>query len=310
MLARVRAIALIVLMFISTTLGGVFPPIVANLLAGTYGWPIIFWIGGILPFVIAAICWFAPESIKFLALVPARRDETIRVARRIQPGFTMNPDDCFVSESHNAPRARFGDLFAGKFALITPLLWLLFAINLMVFYFVNIWLQTVITPAILKAGGDAATAQDAGLMFQLSGSICALIIARFVDKMGLKPVILLILFGIPRRRRLAISPPPRRCWVWVAFASVSACLRVYFVQLRIAAGCSRQRLAAETDGALLRAEHAGNHAYCGRLARPVCAQQRHDLAGLHADRHVAHRQRAVIGEGKARNLERAHAAGC
>jgi AAHS family 4-hydroxybenzoate transporter-like MFS transporter len=224
---RVRA-TLIILMFIGTTLGGVFPPIVANQLAVTHGWQILFWIGGILPFVIAAICWFAlPESIKFLALVPARRDEAIRIARRIQPGFTMNSDDRFVSESQNATRARFVDLFVGKFALITPLLWLLFAINLMIFYFVNIWLQTVITPAILKAGGDAATAQNASLMFQLGGSICALIIARFVDSMGLRPVILLMLFGIPATAAIgyfATSP----LLVWITFASGFCLLGIQF----------------------------------------------------------------------------------
>src|SRR5262249_60364673 len=48
---RVRA-TLIILMFIGTTLGGIFPPIVANHLVATHGWQIIFWIGGILPLVI------------------------------------------------------------------------------------------------------------------------------------------------------------------------------------------------------------------------------------------------------------------
>jgi AAHS family 4-hydroxybenzoate transporter-like MFS transporter len=224
---RVRA-TLIILMFIGTTLGGIFPPIVANTLAASYGWQIIFWIGGIAPLVIAAICWFVlPESIKFLALVPSRREEAIRMAEKMQPGFTMAASDRFISASQSAQRARFADLFAGKFAAITPLLWLLFALNLMVFYFVNIWLQTVITPAILKAGGVAATAQNASLMFQLGGSICALIICQFVDKMGLRPVMLLMLLGVPATAAIgyvATSP-----WlVWVTFAAGFCLLGVQF----------------------------------------------------------------------------------
>lgn len=227
--ARVRA-TLIILMFTGTTLGGIFPPIVANTLAPIYGWQIIFWIGGILPFVIAVLCWlFVPESIKFLALVPARRDEAIAVAvaGKMQPGFTMGPDDRFASGSQNAAKARFADLFAGKLAVITPLLWLLFAINLMVFYFVNVWMQTIITPAIVKAGGSAATAQNASLMFQLGGSICALVMCRFVDRMGLRPVIVLILLGIPATAAIgyvATSP-----WlVWVTFASGFCLLGIQF----------------------------------------------------------------------------------
>src|SRR5205807_3246297 len=91
--ARLRA-TLIILMFTGTTFGGVFPPLVANTLAQTHGWQIIFWIGGILPFVIAALCWVAlPESIKFLALVPGRREEAIRIACKIQPGLSFAPDD-------------------------------------------------------------------------------------------------------------------------------------------------------------------------------------------------------------------------
>lgn len=224
---RVRA-TLIILMFVGTTLGGIFPPFVANTLAHAYGWQIIFWIGGTLPFIVAAICWFVlPESIKFLSLVPARRDEAIRIAQQMQPGLVMGPDDRFVTADQNAARARFADLFVGRFAVVTPLLWLLFALNLMVFYFVNVWLQTIVTPAILKAGGSAATAQNASLMFQLGGSICALAMCRFVDKMGLRPVILLILLAMPSTAAIgyfATSP----LLVWVAFAAGFCLLGVQF----------------------------------------------------------------------------------
>jgi MFS transporter, AAHS family, 4-hydroxybenzoate transporter len=224
---RVRA-TFIILMFIGTTFGGIFPPIVANVLAATHGWQIIFWIGGILPLVIAAICWFVlPESIKFLSLVPSRRERAIRVAQQIQPGLVVGPDDRFVSSGDNASKPRLSDLFAGKFAIVTPLLWLLFAINLMVFYFVNVWLQTIITPALLKAGGSAATAQNANLMFQLGGSFCALLMCRFVDKMGLRPVVVLILLGIPATAAIgyvATSP----ALVWVTFASGFCLLGVQF----------------------------------------------------------------------------------
>ena len=218
----------IILMFIGITTGGIFPPIVANLLAGSYGWPIIFWIGGIAPIAIAIICWIAlPESIKFLALEPSRRQQAIVVAKKIDPDLVVGPDDRFVSLSERATKPRFADLFVGRFAAITPLLWLLFAINLMVFYFVNVWLQTIITPALLKAGGNAATAQNASLMFQLGGSVCALLMCRFVDKLGLRPVILLIVLAMPATAAIgyvATSP----ALVWMTFASGFCLLGIQF----------------------------------------------------------------------------------
>jgi MFS transporter, AAHS family, 4-hydroxybenzoate transporter len=113
-------------------------------------------------------------------------------------------------------------------------LWLLFAINLMVFYFVNVWLATIVTPAIVKAGGSPATAQNASLMFQLGGTICGLLMCRFVDRMGLRPVILLILLAMPATAAIgyvAISP----ALVWVAFASGFCLLGIQF-GLNAAAG--------------------------------------------------------------------------
>jgi AAHS family 4-hydroxybenzoate transporter-like MFS transporter len=224
---RVRA-TFIILMFIGTTLGGIFPPIVANNLVAAHGWQIIFWIGGILPLVIAAICVFVlPESIKFLVLDPSRREQAVAVARRIEPSLVIGPDDRFVSSTEHAAKPRLADLFVGKFAGVTPLLWLLFAINLMVFYFVTTWMQTIITPAMVKAGGSAATVQNASLMFQLGGSICALVICRFVDRMGLRPVILLIVLAIPATAAIgymATSPE----LIWVTFASGFCLLGIQF----------------------------------------------------------------------------------
>jgi AAHS family 4-hydroxybenzoate transporter-like MFS transporter len=188
----------IILMFIGNTLGGFFPPMVANFLVATHGWQIIFWIGGIVPIVIAAICWFTlPESLKFLSLDAKRQAETLSLARRMSASIEIGADDRIVASDHSAVKARLRDLFAGRFALLTPLLWLLFAINLMVFYFVGSWMQTIIGPAIAKAGGNPATAQTANAMFQLGGSICGLVMARFVDRLGLRPVIGLIVLAIP-----------------------------------------------------------------------------------------------------------------
>jgi MFS transporter, AAHS family, 4-hydroxybenzoate transporter len=215
---RVRA-TFIVLMFSGVTLGGIFPPIIANTLVAAHGWQIIFLIGGILPLIIAAICAFAlPESIKFLVLDPARRAQAIAIARKLQPSLLIGPDDRLVSSQDSEAKPRLADLFVGKFLAITPLLWLLFAINLMVVYFVSIWIQTNITPAIVKAGGAPTLAQNASLMFTLGGSISALVFCRLIDRMGLRPIILLILCGVPATAAIgymATSPG----LIWVTFAS-------------------------------------------------------------------------------------------
>ena len=224
---RLRA-TFIILMFIGITTGGIFSPMLANTLAASHGWQILFWIGGIVPIVIAATCLpVLPESIKYLALAPSRHRRAIVVAQKIDPRLVVDPNDRFESSSEHATKPRFADLFVDKFAMITPLLWILFVINLMVFYFVNVWMQTIITPALLKAGGNAATAQNASLMFQLGGSVCALLMCRFVDKLGLWPVILLIVLAIPATAAIgyvATSP----ALIWITFASGFCLLGIQF----------------------------------------------------------------------------------
>jgi AAHS family 4-hydroxybenzoate transporter-like MFS transporter len=97
----------------------------------------------------------------------------------------------------------------------------------MVFYFVNTWMQTIITPTMVKAGGSAATVQNANLMFQLGGSICALLMCRFVDRMGLRPVILLIVLAIPATAAIGYMATSANL-IWVTFASGFCLLGIQF----------------------------------------------------------------------------------
>ena len=113
---------------------------------------------------------------------------------QLQPGIAVAPDAEFVIRDEK----RYGNfsirqLFGGGLALITPLLWLLFAANLMVFYF------------LLKLDADAAhqrqhpvaKAATATALFQLGGTIGGLVLARPIDRMGLAPVTLLFVLAVP-----------------------------------------------------------------------------------------------------------------
>ena len=61
-------------------------------------------------------------------------------------------------------------LFRDGLALITPLLWLLFALNLMGYFFLISWTPTLMTAAKLPP----ATAALAGAMLQVGGTVGAL----------------------------------------------------------------------------------------------------------------------------------------
>lgn len=191
---RLRA-TLIILMFCGVTFGGAIPGAVSNWLVPTYGWQIIFIIGGVLPIVLAgcAALWL-PESAKYL-VVKQDRPALTRILARIAPNLTVGPDTKFVNPDEKlysgfSPKY----LFADGMHLITPLLWLCFAVNLMGFYFLASWMPTLLTGQKVLSPTDAATATA---LVQIGGTLGGLVISRPMDSKGFWPVALLFAGAIP-----------------------------------------------------------------------------------------------------------------
>jgi MFS transporter, AAHS family, 4-hydroxybenzoate transporter len=192
--ARVRA-TLVVLIFMGVTFGGGLPGFVAAKLVGEYGWRILFWIGGIAPLIIATILAFAlPESIKFLALHPRRRDELVAQLGRLRPDLTIAPDTQFIiSGEENRPRFSMPALFEGRLAVLTPLFWISNCFAVMSLYFMNQWMPTVLS----TSGVGVGQAAIATTLFQFGGTLAGLISMRFLDKRGFVPVPILFACAIP-----------------------------------------------------------------------------------------------------------------
>jgi MFS transporter, AAHS family, 4-hydroxybenzoate transporter len=190
---RYRA-TMIILMFSGNTLGASLPGLVSVILVPRFGWHALFWVGGILPAVSALLLGLAlPESIKFLALNERHRARAIATLRRIIPNASVPEDARLVTGSSTATAFHFRQLFDGRFAIVTPLLWATFALNLMVFFFINSWTPTLAT----AAGVPADTAALALSMFEIGGTLGGFALCRFVDTGGLKPLSALFFLCIP-----------------------------------------------------------------------------------------------------------------
>jgi AAHS family 4-hydroxybenzoate transporter-like MFS transporter len=191
---RVRA-TMIIIMFTGITLGGALPGPVANLLLPHYGWQVLFLIGGITPLVMAGVCAvYLPESIKFLVARPDRREAAVQLLRRLAPATVIAPDArLYMADERPAQGFHPRLLFADGLKAITPLLWVLFFCNQMSFYFVNLWLPTVLTSAHLPES-HAAWAMT---LFQVGGTLGGLALMRPVDKFGIVPICVLFCITIP-----------------------------------------------------------------------------------------------------------------
>jgi AAHS family 4-hydroxybenzoate transporter-like MFS transporter len=186
---------MVVLMFTGVTFGGGLPGLIAVKFIAVYGWRVLFWVGGLAPLVMAVILFFAlPESVKYLTLHPARRGELVALLKRIDPALQIGPDTHFIiSGEQNRPKFSIGALLEGPLAVLTPLYWVSNLVCLMVFYFINQWMPTVLS----SSGVSVEQAAIATALFQFGGTLAGLLSMRFLDKVGFLPVPILYACAIP-----------------------------------------------------------------------------------------------------------------
>jgi AAHS family 4-hydroxybenzoate transporter-like MFS transporter len=84
-------------------------------------------------------------------------------------------------------------LFRDGLALITPLTWLLFALNLMGFFFLLSWTPTLLTAAHLPP----ATAALAGASLQVGGTVGSLLMCGWLAKHRFLAISLLFVLAVP-----------------------------------------------------------------------------------------------------------------
>lgn len=187
-------LALVAVAFVP--LGGAIPGFVAATLVPTHGWPILFSIGGIVPIVLAvAGIFLLPESIKYMALHESQRGKMAKLIASIQPGYQVPPNARFVIEDEKQQFPGFNPsyLFKEGLALITPLLWLLFALNLMGYFFLLSWTPTLVSALKLPP----TTGALAGAMIQVGGTVGSLLLARWVQRHRFAVITVVFVLAVP-----------------------------------------------------------------------------------------------------------------
>src|SRR3984885_10976569 len=160
-------------------LGGALAGFAAAALVPQYGWQILFEIGGIVPviFALAAIVTL-PESIKFMTLHESHRGKMEALLTSIRPDYIVPPNARFVIEDEKQSPSNPIYLFGNGLAAITPLTWLMFACNLMGYFFLISW-----TPTLMGAAHvPPQTAALAGAALQVGGTIGSPILFLWVGK--------------------------------------------------------------------------------------------------------------------------------
>ena len=142
---RLRATG-VMLMFCGFSMGAAIGGFVAAGIINRYGWPAVFIVGGLLPCIVSLFLLGLPESTPFL--------------QERKAGFPV------------------AHLFTEGRARTTLLLWVMFFMSLLDLYFLNSWLPTLIH--------DAGVALEQAIiitaMFQVGGTVAAIVLGRVVDR--------------------------------------------------------------------------------------------------------------------------------
>jgi MFS transporter, AAHS family, 4-hydroxybenzoate transporter len=176
------------------TLGGAIAGFVSAAFVPSHGWQILFFVGGIAPIVFAlGAIFFLPESIKFMAIHEGQRRKMVALLKEMRPDFVVPPNARFVIEDEKQAPSNPLNLFREGLALITPLTWLMFACNLMGFFFLLSW-----TPTLMGAAHVPPTvAALAGAGLQVGGTVGSLLLCWWLQRARFLAIAIMFVIAVP-----------------------------------------------------------------------------------------------------------------
>jgi len=177
-------------------IGGALAGFAAAAFIPHYGWPVLFYIGGVVPVVFAIVAFFGmPESIKYMTLHERHRDKMVRLIAAIRPDYHVPANARFVIEDEQQfPSSNPRYLFHNGLEVITPLTWLMFVLNLMGYFFLISW-----TPTMLVAAAHASQTVGAltGAALQVGGTVGSLLLCWWLQRQRFFGIAILFLVAIP-----------------------------------------------------------------------------------------------------------------
>ena len=185
---RLRA-TVVTLTFCGFPLGATVGGLLSAVLMPKFGWQAVFYMGGILPLLLAV--WLAralPESARFLVARGRPIARVKQVLNAIDPGADLTQVTGFtLGESGAAERGLpVSQLFREGRLRGTLLLWTVFFMNLLAMYFLVNWLPILFQ----RAGLSVERAILATIIMNAGGIAGGIIIGRAIDRLGARRVLI------------------------------------------------------------------------------------------------------------------------
>jgi AAHS family 4-hydroxybenzoate transporter-like MFS transporter len=174
------------IMYSGFLIGIVAGAYVAGFMLQKLGWRPLFLVGFIAPvFTLILLSYKLPESARWLSVKAkgnAQKEMLAGLIRRLQPGIQINANTQFVSGGLSQKKAPVKELFAGRLAWVTPVVWAYYLISSIAVFSLGSW-----SPQLLVVKGfNAATAAYITGSGNILVAIGCLVSGFYFDRFGFR----------------------------------------------------------------------------------------------------------------------------
>jgi AAHS family 4-hydroxybenzoate transporter-like MFS transporter len=154
---------------------------VAGALLQPLGWQGVVAFGGIVTLVFAASFVFAlPESLEYLINRGNDRPRALRILNGIAPEIAISESTHLIAGRQGVRKVTLGQLVQEGRALGSALVWVGMFMNLMIYFFLQKWL----TSLLVQVGLSLQTAIQATALSLAAGIVAAFILGPLMDRIG------------------------------------------------------------------------------------------------------------------------------
>src|SRR5882762_3531712 len=177
---RVRSTA-VTLIYIGFSVGQIGAGAVSGFLLEDFSWRAVLAFGGIVTLLFAGLFVFAlPESVEYLVIRGNDRARALRIFRRMAPDLALADSVRLISGGQGMRKVAVRQLLQDGRALGTALVWTGMFMNLMIYFFLQKWL----TSLLVMVGLAQAAAIQATTLSLAAGIVAAFIIGPLMDRIG------------------------------------------------------------------------------------------------------------------------------
>jgi AAHS family 4-hydroxybenzoate transporter-like MFS transporter len=171
----------ITLIYIGFSLGQIAAGVVAGFLLEPFGWRAVLALGGVGTLALAGLFAAAlPESLEYLINRGHGRARAAGILAQLAPELAISDGTRLIAGEQGARKVRVGQLLEGGRALGTAFIWIGMFMNLMIYFFLQKWL----TSLLVQVGLPQQTAITATTVGLAGGIAAALIIGPLMDRYG------------------------------------------------------------------------------------------------------------------------------